>query len=49
MRAPLKIHSSPKCKARKKIRRAAYDEYVSKNFFRNAAVGMKYEFLAVPL
>jgi hypothetical protein len=30
---PLKIQSSPKCKARKKFRRAAYVGYVSKKFF----------------
>jgi hypothetical protein len=29
----IKIQSSPKCKARKKFRRAAYDLYVSKKFF----------------
>ncbi len=29
----LKIQSSHKCKARKKFRRAAYDLYVSKEFF----------------
>ncbi len=33
MRAPLKIQSSPKCKAREKFRSAAYDRYVSKKFF----------------
>jgi hypothetical protein len=32
-REPLKIQSSPKCKARKKFRRATYDLYVSKKFF----------------
>ncbi len=31
--AASKIHSSPKCKARKKFRRAAYVRYVSKKFF----------------
>ncbi len=31
--APLKIQSSPKCKAREKFRRAAYALYVSKKFF----------------
>jgi hypothetical protein len=30
---PLKIQSSPKCKARKKFRCAAYDLYVSKKVF----------------
>src|SRR5450759_1964365 len=30
---PLKIQSSPKCKARKKFRRSAYVRYVSKKFF----------------
>ena len=30
---PLKIQSSPKCKAREKFRRAAYGVYVSKKFF----------------
>ena len=44
-REPLKIQSSPKCKARKIFRRAAYGVYVSKEFFRNAAVGMRCEFL----
>jgi hypothetical protein len=29
----IKIQSSPKCKARKKLRRAAYVLYVSKKFF----------------
>jgi|GEM_PF-4221830 hypothetical protein len=33
MKGPLKIQSSPKCKARKKFRRAVYDGYVSKKFF----------------
>jgi hypothetical protein len=33
VREPLKIQSSPKCKARKKFRRAAYVLYVSKEFF----------------
>ncbi len=33
MRAPLKIQSSPKCKAREKFRRVAYALYVSKKFF----------------
>jgi hypothetical protein len=33
MRASLKILSSPKCKARKKFRRAAYGLYASKKFF----------------
>jgi len=32
-REPLKIQSSPKCKARGKFRRAAYVLYVSKKFF----------------
>jgi hypothetical protein len=32
-RVPLKIQSSPKCKARKKFRSAAYVQYVSKKFF----------------
>ena len=32
-REPLKIQSSPKCKAWKKFRSAAYDLYVSKKFF----------------
>ena len=32
-RAPLKIQSSPKCKAWKKFGSAAYDLYVSKKFF----------------
>ncbi len=31
--APLKIQSSPKCKAREKFRSAAYVLYVSKKFF----------------
>ena len=31
--APLEIQSSPKCKARKNLRRAAYDLYVSKQIF----------------
>jgi hypothetical protein len=30
---PLKIQSSPKCKARKKFRSAAYGVYASKKFF----------------
>jgi hypothetical protein len=30
---PLKIQSSPKCKAREKSSRAAYGEYASKRFF----------------
>ena len=33
LREPLKIQSSPKCKERKKFRRAAYALYVSKKFF----------------
>ncbi len=33
LRAPLKIQSSPKCKAREKFRSAAYVLYVSKKFF----------------
>ena len=33
MREPLKIQSSPKCKAREKFRRAAYGVNVSKKFF----------------
>jgi len=33
MREPLKIQSSPKCKAWKKFRSAAYGLYVSKKFF----------------
>src|ERR1019366_4227302 len=33
VREPLKIQGSPKCKARKKFRRAAYVLYVSKKFF----------------
>jgi hypothetical protein len=33
LRAPLKIQSSPKCKARKKFRSAAYGLYASKKFF----------------
>jgi hypothetical protein len=33
VKEPLKIQSSPKCKARQKIRRAAYVVYVSKKFF----------------
>jgi hypothetical protein len=33
MGVSLKIQSSPKCKARKKFRSAAYDVYVSKKFF----------------
>jgi len=33
MWAPLKIQSSPKCKAWKKFRSAAYGVYVSKKFF----------------
>jgi len=30
---PLKIQSSPKCKAREKFRSAAYGVYASKKFF----------------
>ena len=33
LRVPLKILSSPKCKAREKFCRAAYGLYVSKKFF----------------
>ncbi|MEO7623650.1 MAG: hypothetical protein ABIS30_11360, partial [Gallionella sp.] len=33
-----KIQSSPKCKARKKIRRAAYGLYVSKKFFMQRSI-----------
>ncbi|HEY4696538.1 MAG TPA: hypothetical protein VIH29_00835 [Gallionella sp.] len=29
----LKIQSSPKCKAREKFRRAAYNQHASKKFF----------------
>ena len=32
-KVPLKIQSSPKCKAREKFRRAAYVLYASKKFF----------------
>jgi hypothetical protein len=35
---PLKIQSSPKCKARKKFRRAAYVLDVSKKFFMQRSI-----------
>jgi hypothetical protein len=38
LREPLKIQSSPKCKARKKLRRAAYVLYVSKKFFTQRSI-----------
>src|SRR5665811_1020202 len=38
LRVPLKIQSSPKCKARKKFRRAAYGLYVSKKYFTQRSI-----------
>ncbi len=48
-RAPLKIQSSPKCKARKKFHSAAYDLYVSKKFFPQYNSSMLLDFEGCPL
>ena len=40
MCVPLKIQSSPKCKAREIFHRAAYGLYASKKFLRNAVVAI---------
>jgi hypothetical protein len=38
MGEPLKIQSSPKCKAREKFRRATYGLYVSEKFFSQRSI-----------
>ncbi len=46
-RVPLKIQSSPKCKARENFAAPHMIDMLARNFFRNAAVGMKSGFLEV--